>query len=107
MLSNVLHIKENEVYPTYISKTNSNCEKKKNSSNGSEQTEKRLSLSSSKTLLGFLTGIASKHHGDFFCLICLHSFATKNKLESHENLSKNVINTWNQIKEITKLFVTV
>ena len=26
----------------------------------------------------------SKHDGDFYCLISLHSFKTKNKLKSHK-----------------------
>ena len=29
-----------------------------------------------------LRGIISKHHGDFYCLNCRHSFATATKLES-------------------------
>ena len=33
------------------------------------------------TLLRRLT---SKHHGDFYCLNCLHSFRTKIILKSHE-----------------------
>ena len=31
----------------------------------------------------------SKHHGDFYCLNCLHSFAIKNKLESHKKVYEN------------------
>ena len=30
-----------------------------------------------KKLLALLRGITSKHHGDFYCLKSLHSFATK------------------------------
>ena len=41
-----------------------------------------------KKLLVLLSGITSKHHGNFYCLNCLHSFATKNKLESHKNVCK-------------------
>ena len=40
-------------------------------------------------LSALLRGITSKHHGDFFCLSCLHSFATQNKLESHKKLFEN------------------
>ena len=36
-----------------------------------------------------LRGIASKHHGDFYCLNCLHSFRTENKLKYHEKICKN------------------
>ena len=31
----------------------------------------------------------SKHHGDFYCLNCLHSFATENKCESHKKVCKD------------------
>ena len=30
-----------------------------------------------KKLSALLRGITSKHHGDFYCLNCLHSFATE------------------------------
>ena len=42
-----------------------------------------------KILSPLLRGITSKHHGDFYCLNCLHSFATKNKRESHKKVRKN------------------
>ena len=52
-----------------------------------------------------LRRITSKHHRNFYCLICLHSFATKNKLESDKNLFKNkdfcnVIMPSEKLKEI-------
>ena len=31
-----------------------------------------------------LRGITSRNNGDFYCLNCLHSFRTKNKLDSHK-----------------------
>ena len=31
-----------------------------------------------------LSGITSKHHGDFYCLNCFHCFTTENKRESHK-----------------------
>ena len=31
----------------------------------------------------------SKHHGDFYYLNYLHSFATENKLESHHKICEN------------------
>ena len=37
-----------------------------------------------KKLSTLLRGITSKHHGDFYCLNCPHSFRTENKLKSHE-----------------------
>ena len=33
--------------------------------------------------------MASKHHGYFYCLNCLHSFATENKGESHKKVCEN------------------
>ena len=36
-----------------------------------------------------LRGITSKHHGDFYCLNCFHSFATENKLQSHKSVCEN------------------
>ena len=42
-----------------------------------------------KKLLALLRGIMSKRHGDFYCLNCLHSFATENKLESHKKVCEN------------------
>ena len=33
-----------------------------------------------KRLSALLRGITSKNNGDFYCLNCLHSFRTKNKL---------------------------
>ena len=42
-----------------------------------------------KKLSALLRGIASKHHGDFYCLNCFHSFATKNKLSLHKRVCEN------------------
>ena len=42
-----------------------------------------------KKLPTLLRGIASKHHGDFYCLNCLHSFRTENKLKSNDKVCKN------------------
>ena len=36
-----------------------------------------------------LRGVISKHHGDFCCFNCLHSFMTGNKLQSDEKACKN------------------
>ena len=41
-----------------------------------------------KELSALLRGITSKYHGDFYCLNCLHSFRTENKLKSHEKVCK-------------------
>ena len=42
-----------------------------------------LAVRSSSTLLRRIT---SNHNGDFYCLKCLHSYRTKNKLEKHDKL---------------------
>ena len=42
-----------------------------------------------KNLSVLLRGITSKNDGDFYCLNCLHSFRTKNKLESHKKVFEN------------------
>ena len=34
-------------------------------------------------------GIMPKHRGDFYCLNCLHSFATENKHKSHKIVCEN------------------
>ena len=42
-----------------------------------------------KKLSALLHGITSKLKGDFYCLNCLHSFITENKLKYHEKICKN------------------
>ena len=44
-----------------------------------------------RKLSALLRRIICKHHGDFYCLNCLHSFATEKKkiLESHKKVCKN------------------
>ena len=41
-----------------------------------------------KKLSVLLRGTASKHNGDFYCLNCLHSFRTEDKLKSHKKYVK-------------------
>ena len=36
-----------------------------------------------------LRGITSNHVGDFYCLNCLHSYRTKDKLKLHGNVCEN------------------
>ena len=48
-----------------------------------------MALSCSEKTSTLLTGMTSKHHGDFYCLNCLHTFRTENKLKSHEKVCKN------------------
>ena len=40
-------------------------------------------------LSSLFKGITSNHDRDFYCLNCLHSFRTKNKLKSHGNVCEN------------------
>ena len=42
-----------------------------------------------KKLSALFCKITSKNNGAFYCLNCLHSFRTKNKLKELENVSKN------------------
>ena len=39
-----------------------------------------------RSLSALLRRITSNHNGDFYCLNCLHSYRTKNKLKKHEKL---------------------
>ena len=43
-----------------------------------------------KKLSALLHRIISKHKDDFYCLNCLHSFRTENKLKSHEKIKISV-----------------
>ena len=42
-----------------------------------------------KKLSALFRGLTSKHHGDFYCLNFLHSFATEKKFQSHKRVSEN------------------
>ena len=39
-----------------------------------------------KKISALLKGVMAKHKGDFFCLNCLHSFRTENKLGYHKRV---------------------
>ena len=39
-----------------------------------------------KSLPALLRGITSNHNGDFYCLNCVHSYSTKNKLKEHQRV---------------------
>ena len=76
--------------PSYVSKHNSNSERQVillMISNG----EKLWHYLAVKNLSQLLRGIISKHHGDFYCLNCFHSFARKNKLQSHKRVCENKV----------------
>ena len=84
---NVLYAEKEKIYPAYHSKHNSNREKQiilliiPNGEVWHYLAVKKLSAS--------LRGITPEHHGDFYCLNCLHSFATENKRESHKTVCEN------------------
>ena len=42
-----------------------------------------------KKLSALLRGTTSEHHNNFYCLNCIHYFATENKRESHKKLCEN------------------
>ena len=42
-----------------------------------------------KTLFGLLRGITVNNHGDFYCLHCLDSYTTKNKIKEHGKICEN------------------
>ena len=46
-------------------------------------------LSYCRKTSALLRGITSKHNADFYCLSCLHSYRTENKLKKHWNICKN------------------
>ena len=86
---NILHIKEKEILPAYISKHNSTCEKQIILLMIPNEEKKGWHYLPIKKLSALLHRITSKNKGDFYCLICLHSFTTENKLKSHEKVCKN------------------
>ena len=85
---NVLYAEKEKIYPAYVSKHNSNREKQVTLlmiSNG----EKQWHYLALKKLSALLRGITSKNNSEFYCLNCLHSFRTKNKLQLHKKLWEN------------------
>ena len=87
---NILYIKENNIYPAYISRYNSTHEKQIILLMISyEEEERRWHYLTIKELSALLHRITSKNKGDSYCLNCLHSFRTENKLKSHEKVTKS------------------
>ena len=74
--------KKEKTYPAFVSEHNSNCKKQVILSvifNGEGW----------HYLSALLRGITSKHHSDFYCLNCLHSFTTESKHESRNKVCEN------------------
>ena len=79
-----MYTKEKEIRSAYILKIKLNCEERiilLMIPNKEKEGSHYLTV---KKLCTILSGITSKHHGDFYCLNCLHSFRTENKLKSYE-----------------------
>ena len=74
-------------YILLVSKHNSNHERQVTLSMISNG-EKQWHYLAVKKLSALWRGITSKNNGKFYCLNCLHSFITKNKLESHKKYVK-------------------
>ena len=74
---NVLYLKKVKIYPAYVSKNNSNRQKKS------------VALSSSKKISALLKGITSKNNSDFYCSNYPHAFKTKDILESNKRVREN------------------
>ena len=92
---NVFYAEKEKIYPVYVSKHNSNREKHvillmiPNREKREAKSKGWLHYLAVKELSALLRGITSKHYGDFYCLNCLHSFRTKNKLKMHKRVCKN------------------
>ena len=90
---NVLYVTKEKTYPDYVSKHNSNREKQVHLlmfPNG----EGWHYLTVKKKVSALLREITSKHHGDFYCLNCLHFLQQKTNV--------NVVKKYLKIK----IFVT-
>ena len=86
---NILCIKEKGICQTYISKIYSNSEKQIILLMIPNEEKEEWYYLAVKKLPTSLRGRTSKHHGDFYCFNCLHSFRTENKLKSHVRVCKN------------------
>ena len=88
---NNLCTNEKEIYPAYISKINSNCEKQIILLMIPNEEKEGCYYLAVKKWSALLHRITSNHKGDFYCLNSLNSFRTEteNKLKSHEKVCKN------------------
>ena len=88
-----MYTKKENIYPAYVSKHNLNREKQvllsmiSNGEGGVANSKgQRWHFLAVKKLLALLIGITFKHHSEFYCLNCFHSFATENKFQSHKGV---------------------
>ena len=84
-----MRIKEKGICPAYISKINVNCEKQIILLMIPNEEKEGWHYLTVKKLSALLHRKTSKNKDDFYCLNCLHSFRTENKLKSHEKVCKN------------------
>ena len=69
-----------QIKQVYISKYNDERDNRVNSLMITDETGNWHYLAV-KSISGLLRGITSNHNGDFICLNCFHSYATKRKLK--------------------------
>ena len=84
---NVLYAKNDKICPTYVSKYNS--KRKEQVIPLMIPNKEGWHCIAVKNLSSLLRGVTSKYNGDYYCLNCLHSFRTKNKLELHIKACEN------------------
>ena len=104
-------LKRKNIYPAYVSKHNSNCEKQvilfmilneekrklsrtlatwaKSEGYEAKSKQQQWHYVAVKKLSALLRKITSKNNADFYCLNCFHSYRTKDKLESHKKVCEN------------------
>ena len=76
------------MYPAYVSKCNSNCEKEVILLVISNEV-RQWSYLAVKELSALSRGITSKHNKNFYCLNCFHSFTAKSKLYTCKSVCEN------------------
>ena len=94
---NIVYTKEKEIYLPYISKHNSTREKQiillmipiEEKEGYEAKSDGQWHYLAVKILSALLHRITSKNKDDFYCLNCLHSFRTENKLKSYEKVCEN------------------
>ena len=68
------------MYPAYFPKHNSNREKQVILLMIPNEEKRKIKSEGQWHYLALLRGKTYKHHGDFYCLNCVHSFATEKNL---------------------------
>ena len=80
-----MYAKNEKIYLVHVSKHSSNHEKQVNLL--MIPNKERYHYTAVKKLPTLLSGITSKQNDGFYFLNCLHSFAIKSNLESHQKMS--------------------